>query len=551
MAPRRTGHVRGRVADVAGVPGNPDILYVGAASSGLYKSVNGGVTFDPIFETGNTLSIGAIAVQADKPDVVYVGTGEGAVRNSISFGDGIYKSTDGGRSWKHLGLEKTERFSRLAINPADPQVVIAAALGRAFGPNSERGIFRSSDGGATWQRTLFVNETTGASDVAFDPKDPQIVYAGMYDYLRQPWFFRSGGPGSGLYRSTDGGKTWRKLTDPALKNGLPGARLLGRVGVSVHQQDPRIVYALIEARGTGCAVALSGPGRDVGGREQRTADQQPALLLHAGAQRPGGSEPRLHACGLLQRLDGRRPHIRSDRRPDVRRPSRALDRSDQSEAAALGHRRRLLHFQRLRPELGLREQHADGAGVSRRHRHGRAVQRPWRIPGSRDLARPEREVESGRRARGRLGPSSVYGRRHVHADRSSRSQPDLLQRTLRRHHSAGHAHAGGTLHPAVPARSGRRRRQPREVPLQLELANPHVALEPRRALLRQQCVVQDDRPRRDLDRDQSRSIDQRSREAEDERRSDQYRQHPRGIPLHHHLDRREPSRSLGDLGRHG
>ena len=252
----------GRVADVAGVPGNPDILYVGAASSGLYKSVNGGVTFDPIFETGNTLSIGAIAVQADKPDVVYVGTGEGAVRNSISFGDGIYKSTDGGRSWKHLGLEKTERFSRLAINPADPQVVIAAALGRAFGPNSERGIFRSSDGGATWQRTLFVNETTGASDVAFDPKDPQIVYAGMYDYLRQPWFFRSGGPGSGLYRSTDGGTTWRKLTDPALKNGLPGARLIGRVGVSVHQQDPRIVYALIEA-----------PQKDVEGVLWRSQDR--------------------------------------------------------------------------------------------------------------------------------------------------------------------------------------------------------------------------------------------------------------------------------------
>jgi photosystem II stability/assembly factor-like uncharacterized protein len=241
----------GRVADVAGVPGNPDILYVGAASSGLYKSVNGGVTFDPIFETGNTLSIGAIAVQSDNPDVVYVGTGEGAVRNSISYGDGIYKSADGGKSWKHLGLKETERFARIVISPSDPQVVIAAALGRAFGPNTERGIFRSADGGATWQRTLFVNETTGASDVAIDPKDPQIVYAGMYDYLRQPWFFRSGGSGSGLYKSLDGGKTWRKLTDPALTNGLPGSRLIGRIGVSVHQRDPKTVYALIEAQEQG------------------------------------------------------------------------------------------------------------------------------------------------------------------------------------------------------------------------------------------------------------------------------------------------------------
>ncbi len=241
----------GRVADVAGVPGNPNLLYVGTASSGLYKSTNGGTTFDPVFETGNTLSIGAIAVQPDAPDIIYVGTGEGAVRNSISFGDGIYKTTDGGRSWAHLGLNETERFSRIAIHPANPRTVVAAAMGRAFGAGQQRGIFRSTDAGATWQRTLFVNETTGASDVAIDPKDPNVVYAGMYDYLRQPWFFRSGGPGSGLYRSSDGGVTWKKLTDPALKNGLPGARLIGRIGVSIHRNNPEVVYALIEAQEEG------------------------------------------------------------------------------------------------------------------------------------------------------------------------------------------------------------------------------------------------------------------------------------------------------------
>jgi photosystem II stability/assembly factor-like uncharacterized protein len=241
----------GRVADVAGVPAKPDILYVGASSAGLYKSVNGGTTFEPVFESGNTLSIGAIAVQPDNPDVVYVGTGEGAVRNSISFGDGIYKTMDGGRTWTHLGLEKTERFGRIALHPRDPQIVLAAALGPAFGPHPERGIFRSTDGGKTWQRTLFVNDTTGASDVAIDPQDPNIVYAGMYDYMRQPWFFRSGGPGSGLYRSSDGGMTWKKLTDPALHNGLPGAKLIGRIGVSIHANDPRIVYALMEAQEDG------------------------------------------------------------------------------------------------------------------------------------------------------------------------------------------------------------------------------------------------------------------------------------------------------------
>ncbi len=241
----------GRVVDVAGVPGKPDILYVGSASSGLYKSINGGTTFEPVFETGGTLSIGAIAVQPDNPDVVYVGTGEGAVRNSISFGDGLYKSIDGGKTWKLMGLKDSERFGRIAIHPANPQIVLAAAMGHAFGPNTERGVFRSTDGGATWARTLFVNETTGASDVAIDPKDPNIVYAGMYDYLRQPWTFRSGGPGSGLYRSSDGGVTWKKLTDPALGNGLPGAKLVGRIGVSIHQANPNIVYALIEAQEAG------------------------------------------------------------------------------------------------------------------------------------------------------------------------------------------------------------------------------------------------------------------------------------------------------------
>ncbi len=241
----------GRVADVAGVPGNRNILYVATASSGLFRSTNGGITFDPVFEDGGTLSIGAIAIRPDDPNVVYVGTGEGAVRNSISFGDGIYRTNDGGATWTHLGLTDTERFSRIVIDPEDPETVFAAAMGHAWGPNEERGLFRSRDGGDTWQRVLYTNETSGASDVAIDPLDPAIVYAGMYDYLRRPWHFRSGGPGSGLFRSTDGGDTWVRLTDPALRSGLPGAGLVGRVGMSVHAADPNRVYALIESQEEG------------------------------------------------------------------------------------------------------------------------------------------------------------------------------------------------------------------------------------------------------------------------------------------------------------
>src|SRR5262245_55976572 len=240
----------GRVVDVAGVPGKPNLLFVAAASSGLFRSTNGGTTFESIFNTGNTLSIGAIAVQPDAPDVIYVGTGEGFPRNSISFGDGLYKSTDGGKTWAHLGLRDSERFSRIVIHPTNPRIVLAAAMGRAFGPSTERGVYRTTDAGATWTRVLHGNETTGASDIAFDPVDPNIVYAGLYDYMRQPWHFRSGGPGSGLYRSTDGGESWTRLSDPVQNNGLPNGTL-GRIGLATSHSRPQVVYAVIENEGEG------------------------------------------------------------------------------------------------------------------------------------------------------------------------------------------------------------------------------------------------------------------------------------------------------------
>ncbi len=238
----------GRVVDVEGVPGNPNIIYVAHSSASLFKSTNGGITLESVFDVGNTLSIGAIAISPENPDVVYVGTGEGTVRNSASFGDGMYKTLDGGKTWKHLGLTDTERFSRIAVNPLHPQIVYAAAMGHEWGPNKERGLYRSTDGGINWKQILYVNDSTGASDVALDPVNPNIVYAGMYDYLRQPWYFRSGGPGSGLYRSSDGGDTWVKLTDPALHNGLPSAGPVGRIETSVSRSNPNVVYSMIESR---------------------------------------------------------------------------------------------------------------------------------------------------------------------------------------------------------------------------------------------------------------------------------------------------------------
>ncbi len=241
----------GRVTDVAGVAGNPDVIFVAHASAGLFKSTNGGITFVSIFDAANTQSIGGFALAPGNPDVIYVGTGEGKVRNSVSFGDGIYRTVDGGITWEHLGLGETERFSRVLVHPRDPKTVFAAAMGHLWGPNRERGVFRSQDGGAGWEKVLYVNQTTGASDICFDGENHDIIYAGMYDHLRKPWHFRSGGPGSGLYRSSDGGSSWVKLTDPALRNGLPGAGLIGRIGVAAAVSDPRVVYALIECEEEG------------------------------------------------------------------------------------------------------------------------------------------------------------------------------------------------------------------------------------------------------------------------------------------------------------
>lgn len=240
----------GRITDIAGVPGEPELFYVASASGGLFKTTNGGTTFEPIFTDQPALSIGAIALAPSDPDVVYVGTGEGNVRNTASFGNGIYKTADGGKSWTWLGLGDTERFSRIRVHPEDPDIVYAAAMGHEWGPNEERGLFISRDGGRQWEKALYVNETTGASDVALDPAEPDIIYVGMYDFLRRPWGFRSGGPGSGLYRSGDGGKTWTELTAEAPDNGLP-AGTLGRIGVAVAPTDPKIIYALIESEAEG------------------------------------------------------------------------------------------------------------------------------------------------------------------------------------------------------------------------------------------------------------------------------------------------------------
>ncbi len=240
---RNIGPFRGgRAIAVAGVPGEPDVFYFGAAAGGVWKTMDAGSTWKPVFDHEPISSIGAIAVAPSNHDVVYVGAGEGALRGNISYGDGVYKSSDAGKTWTNVGLKDTRQIGAIIVDPANPNVVLVAAIGHAFGPNSERGVFRSADGGRTWTKVLYRDANTGAIDVTFDPNNSKIVYAALWQVRRQPWNFSSGGPGSGLFRSTDGGLTWSELKG----QGLP-AGILGRIDVSVSAADSKRIYAMIEA----------------------------------------------------------------------------------------------------------------------------------------------------------------------------------------------------------------------------------------------------------------------------------------------------------------
>jgi len=253
---RTIGPEGNRFSAAAGVSGDPSTYYVGAASGGIWKTTDGGVNWAPIFDAQPVQSIGALAVAPSDPNVVWAGTGEGKIRSHISVGQGVYRSVDAGRTWTLLGLEQTGRIPRLVVHPKDADTALVCALGHAYGPQPERGVFRTTDGGKTWAKTLFVDENTGCSDIAMDPKNPRILFAGMWQFEIRTWGRESGGPGSGLFRSTDGGVTWTRLQG----RGLP-TRPVGKVAVAIAASNPSRVYALIE---TGDGVPWKGQPTDRG-----------------------------------------------------------------------------------------------------------------------------------------------------------------------------------------------------------------------------------------------------------------------------------------------
>jgi photosystem II stability/assembly factor-like uncharacterized protein len=235
----------GRTVDFAVVESNPAIIYAAVGPSGVFKSENSGVTWSPVFDSENTVAVGAVAVSQSHPDIVWVGTGEGTSRNSVGIGDGVYKSTDGGKTWRNMGLEKTQHIAQILIHPTNPDIVYIGAMGHLWGANEDRGVFKTVDGGKTWEKILYVNPTTGIADMAMDPSNPRILYAGVWDHLRKPYHFRSGGPGSALYKTTDAGETWQKI-----HQGLPPGEY-GRWGIDICRTKPEVVYVLVECENSG------------------------------------------------------------------------------------------------------------------------------------------------------------------------------------------------------------------------------------------------------------------------------------------------------------
>ncbi len=258
----------GRVTTIDAVNSNPNIIYVGAASGGVWKTENGGTTWAPVFDDQQILNIGSITIQQSNPAVVWVGTGEGNPRNSINLGKGIYKSIDGGKTWKLMGLEKTVCIHRIIVDPVNPDVVYAGAIGNPYAEHPERGVFKTTDGGLTWNKVLYTNDTSGVADMVMDPSNPNKLLVAMWQHRRTPWSFNSGGKGSGLFMTLDAGKTWKKL---GKEDGIPEGDL-GRIGLAYSQSEPSRVYAMIEATKNGFYKS------DDGGFKWQLVNSDPAYV---------------------------------------------------------------------------------------------------------------------------------------------------------------------------------------------------------------------------------------------------------------------------------
>ena len=290
----------GRIVDLAVVESHPNVYYVASASGGVFKTTNNGITFEAQFQQEGSISIGDVCVAPSNPDIVWIGTGENNGRNSVSWGDGVYKSTDGGKKWKNMGLKETFQIGRMAIHPENPDIVYVGALGRLWGSNEERGIFKTTDGGKTWEKTLYIDDKTGCIDLVMHPNEPDTLIAAMYERKRDP--FDGGDPvvrfgkGTGLYKTTDGGRSWNRIT-----KGLPTVKL-GRIGLDYYRSNPDVLYALVESEMSGkMPEGVAQPAyMGVEGDE----DNNTGKLTGVTAGGPG-AKAGLKSGDLIKKIDGK------------------------------------------------------------------------------------------------------------------------------------------------------------------------------------------------------------------------------------------------------
>ena len=461
----------GRVSAVAAfVDGGKTTVYVGAASGGVWKSLDGGTTFKPVFDKQAVQSIGAIAIDPSRHDTVWVGSGESWTRNSVSIGDGIYKSTDGGTSWTNVGLGESERITRIVVHPTNGDVVYACVPGKLWSDSADRGVYKTTDGGKTWALVLKgSNLSTGCSGLAMDPKDPEILFAGTWDFRRRGWTYRSGGEGptapsgSRLYRTTDGGKdvVFARQGDQQGSSRRP----LGSGG-GCHRAIRREDRLRIHRVGRVRAVRFVGRRRHLGAARQEPQHGVETVLFRAADRRPDAAKPRLQAGSEPHRERRRGKELCQHRRTRARRLARPLDRSDEHQARHRRRRRRTLELARRRQPLVEIEQPSHLAILPRQRRRQGSLPGLRRAPGQQLLGR--RLVVPRRYQQLALG-EPLQQRRLLGRRRPDRSAVGLRRgaRRLRLPHRP--QNTGGARHPAQGPLQG-------EASLQLEhahLREPH------------------------------------------------------------------------------
>ena len=381
----------GRVVDFA-VLGRGDTLFVAAASGGVWKTTNHGTSFKPIFDEQGSYSIGCVTVDPNNPLVVWVGSGENNSQRSVSYGDGVYRSNDGGKTWENVGLKNSEHIGRIVIDPRDSRKVFVAAQGPLWADGGDRGLYKTTDGGKNWKRVLHVSEHTGVNEVWIDPRNPDVMYASSYQRRRHVFTLIDGGPESAIYKSVDGGESWKKL-----EKGLPKSDK-GKIGLAVSPANPDVVYAVIEASaekdkgfyrstdGGGSWERTGRPGFDVG------------AVLQRARPRPEEQGPRLRDGHLDDGDRGRRQDVEKGRREiQARGQPRALDRPGEHRPPDRGVRRRRLRVVGPRGDLGVYREPADHAVLPRRRRQRRSrVQRLRRDAGQLHAVRPVAHADDAR-----------------------------------------------------------------------------------------------------------------------------------------------------------